>query len=860
MYCSNCGTKVESEERYCPECGAPQEMIAQHKIEMKVKDNYKEIPIINKKSKTETKKNKHNSPKVFRQISVALIIILAISATVKLIPFGGSSNRKSTESQSLTVTMEEPKVTLSGIDVDVNFLNLTDGDKELKVEKFKENLGDDGFVGIEYDISLGDQSYLRAPLQITLPYDKNRDKEFIPTILHYDKDFNEWIPLEIQIDEVKGTVTSKLTSLSPVRMVYFNKDYSRALYYIENSGKNNATMRVSYNYWDHIKNTSSEPASIVAQDYILQGNTQSSTEQMIKAGNDAINTVNTYYTLLGALGDTVLSSISLLAPLGGAVQHMTGTLSKGVGVVSLLIAGSQLMYDLGTKDSTGPQNETAINLYKNLATNAGTLYSFCTGYSSAAFSLGFFAVAVTGYALDTMIEEAKTIQANTVEAIFTTYYKDYSTFSEKDWYNIFVDAYWDAWQNNHESEEGMNYAIEKVTEAIDIHAEKFWTEIYKDGTDALTFAVAEAGQKNYFTPKKEQKAELTANFKRDLFTRFNKKTMPWINEFMQERVKDGVYNALLSAVEPLNQYYSVQIQEIAPQDSGEGCIYQMCPIRFGNKEGFITTPAPKEWEIAAPEDDDEWAVKRDFTMLGYIMAGSPSKVLIFDAKDKKPQFGKQIREELLVLNPIEDGGVTLIDLSAKTSVESLWFYNDSVSFDELRKTKSENEFFDQAIYALYEAGSIALDKQGNFSLSGTGPECIVNSGDESSESSSTFIRGPLNISIKGQIDLSKLKQALDEKSGSSFFIGTGTYSHEGQGSNEYKFSRGNYEKAEFNEKASCDLNITYYHDDKSIIISSKDYFDVTLIGTYTTSYDGDVNISEYNEAEGSIIRYTFTLD
>lgn len=664
MYCRNCGTKLDSDDLFCQECGTLKKTQDNSIAKPLPKDN---AILHYEREKTPPMKKQRkrvHGIRVFSMVSIGLVMVMAISIAIRYLPLGsGPKSGKSMEVESLVVSYAEPSASLAGLNVDVNPLNLTEGDKVLTVEKYKEVIGEDGFLGIEYEITLDDQHYLRAPLTITIPYDEKQTENSEVTILHYEQDYEGWVPLDVEINREKGTVTAKLTSLSPVRLVYFDKVYAGSVYYLENEGQTNATMRVSYNYWDHIKDTPIEAAQIVAQDYVANGNTTSSTDQWIQAGDEAINTVNTYYGLFGAFGDTVLSTVGSLASAGSALGRVTGTASRDIGIVSLMIAGTQLMYDLGTKDSTGPRNETAVNLYKNIAANSGTLYSFCTGYSSAAFTAAFFGVAVTGYVLDTLIAEAKTIQADTVEAIFTTYYKDYSKFNEVDWYNIFVDAYNDAWQNNRGSEEGMTYAIKKVTDAIDAHAEKFWREIYKEGSDALTFAVADAGENNYFTPTDQQKAELTANFKKDLFQRFNEKTIPWINEFMQQKMKEALYGSLLKAVEPYNRYYTVQIQEIAPQDSGDLCQFQQCPIRFATSEGFLSTSMPEQWEMIAPEDDDEWAMSKDFTLMGYITTGAPDKVLFFDASDEKIEFGKQIREEALVLMGEDNDYFTLIDLS-----------------------------------------------------------------------------------------------------------------------------------------------------------------------------------------------------
>lgn len=659
MYCSQCGANMSDSANFCSQCGARRAEVLQTVSSVRYAPTPPASPGAQKR---------YRRPVVFRAAACILIAAMSISAAVKLMPgwkmsLPNADRGRLEETQTVSVGIDMPVVTAAGVTVDVNELNLTGGDMTLTVWRYEQKVGGDGFLGVEYDIALSDRHYLRAPLTVTLPYDANAARDSKACILHYDSDYEEWIPQDTERDEEAGTVSVKLTSLSPLRLVYFDKDYSGSLYYIADKDHSYATLKVSYDYWDYIKNTPMEPARIVAQDYIANGNTKSSTS-WINTAADATSFVNTYYTLFGPLADTVCMSVNALSTVGGAYKSASENVSGAVGVLSLAIAATQLMFDLKTKDSTGPQNETAINLYKNFATNSGTLYSFCTGYSSAAFSMGFLAVAFTGYMLDRLVAEAKTLQANTVEAVFDTYYKEHATFNEDNWYDIFTNAYWEAWQNNRDSEDGMNYAIEKVADAINAHAEKFWKDVYRDGKDTLTFAVAEAGKMNYYTPTEDQKAELTTRLKEDMFARFNSKVIPDINEFMYRRMQNEVFGLLWRGAEPYNRYHHVQIQEIAPEDVDGVCKYHSCPIRFGSADGFVQTDYPDEWELLAPQEDKEWAVKLKATLLGYIIAGAPDKVFLFDAWDEEKRFGEQIATETLNLAGKEAGYLTLIDLSS----------------------------------------------------------------------------------------------------------------------------------------------------------------------------------------------------
>ena len=573
------------------------------------------------------------------------------------------------EEETAEVTAAEPRAELLGLRIDANALNLDSAGTGLSVKQYAPEVGEDGFYGQTFDIELGDSHYLQAPLTVTLPYEASRAEEAMPLVLHFDRDVEAWIPQVSVTDSAAGTVTASLTSLSPVRLVYFSKSLSDSLFYIKDADSIHARLAVSYNYWTLIRNTSLEPAQIVAQDFLANGNVTATTGQILANYDGAINALSDYYNLFGNLGEAILGA---LGNRSDAVKLVTDKAAHSIGLLSLFITAGQLGYDLATKDSTGPRNETAINLYKNILTDSGTIYSLASGYSSAALSLSFFGVALIGLGLDYAVKGAQTIQADTVKAVYDTYYREHSSFDEEDWYKLFVDAYWRAWQNNRGSKEGMEQALAQLGAAIDAHAETFWKDIYRDGSDALTFAVAESGRNNYFTPAAGQKTELTERFKADMYQRFNEKAMPWINAFMQERVQDSIYSSLLQAAEPYNRYYRIQMQEIVPEDSDEESRFQTCPIRFGTADSLVSTPYPEQWQLLAPEGKREWALRHDVTLLGYLMAGSPDRVYLFDPFDEDIRLSGAIESRSFQLQGEGKEYLTLIDLSGQSTADYVW--------------------------------------------------------------------------------------------------------------------------------------------------------------------------------------------
>ena len=201
-----------------------------------------------------------------------------------------------------------------------------------------------------------------------------------------------------------------------------------------------------------------------------------------------------------------------------------------------------------------------------------------------------------------------------------------------------------------------------------------------EGSDALTFAVAEAGKTNYYTPTEEQKATYTEALRRDMHIRLRKNVLPWIEKFLLAQQQDALYASLYKLCEPFNEFYSIQVQEIAPIDSGDPCKYQEHTIRFGNESGFTLIDIPGTWTLHAPQDDDEWAVKGEFTYLAYLLAGAPDRIMLF------PKGSDAIYPEDAVLTQTftVTEKVTVIPLgSAGLSIDEIvGTYDGTVSSDD----------------------------------------------------------------------------------------------------------------------------------------------------------------------------------
>jgi hypothetical protein len=634
-YCTKCGNELRTGARFCAKCGAA---VSSAPIN----------PVPGTQAKTQLQPQKHIPPVVspkshavpkrkgWQDILCIVLSILLVIQMVAVALYGwpgfmvGDKGavveaQAFVETEKAIASADNPSITLSGVRIDVNPLNLMDGEKELIVSRKKQSVDEaTGFTVVEYDITLGDMHHLYAPLTITVPYDKITAAGGDLVLEHYDSDYAMWIP-QVTVNNGDGTVSASLISLSPVKLVYLGNNYPSDVFYISEKGSNYAKMEVNHRYWDIIKNLPRDDAKIIVKDFVENGNTKNSmpwAENMLTP--EDINLTNNIYSIFDTLVDT-MSSFTELTSM--EVSHTADKLSKGVSVVGLGISLTQLGIDLYY--SEGDDRTAAVNLYKNVFTNSGTLFTYMTGYGSLPFSAAFFGIAVLAFGLDYGVQAAEEYKETVNRAIFDQYYKDYAIFNETYWYNLFVETYIQAWQNGMASAEGVEAAYKTVQDAMEENTQKFWADVFREGSDSLTFAVAEAGETNYYTPKEEQKAEYIEAYRRYMKMRFREKVVPWIEEYLLVQQQNELYKSLYKLCEPFNEYYSVQVQEIAPIDSGAPCKYQEHKIRFGNESGYTLIDIPDTWTLHAPRDDDQWAVKSEFTYLSYLLAGVPDRIMLF---------------------------------------------------------------------------------------------------------------------------------------------------------------------------------------------------------------------------------------
>lgn len=206
-YCKQCGSENPDADyiKFCSQCGATLEPIAgpgptvsgplpapeQFMQRAPAGNNYKQV------QHTPSKKtiSKKQTGGIIAIASLGLAVILLFNFVIapaivsrrnqgrieEINKTPEEDNSKlPTEQSSIKVTADQSRVEISGITIDVNPLNLSGASEKLTVIKHSQIVGEDGFLGQEYDISLGERHYLLAPLEISVPFDPDALAESRP--------------------------------------------------------------------------------------------------------------------------------------------------------------------------------------------------------------------------------------------------------------------------------------------------------------------------------------------------------------------------------------------------------------------------------------------------------------------------------------------------------------------------------------------------------------------------------------------------------------------------------------------------------------------------------------------------------
>lgn len=530
--------------------------------------------------------------------------------------------KKEVQSDSAVVSSDNPVSEVCELVIDAGEMNLSDGEQTVSVTQYEDVTLADGAVETEYDIAIGEHRDFYEPVKIEFPYDAADESV---GILHYDEEFGEWIPM-MTMESEDGNVCALFGSLSPIKVV--TGSHNNSLFYVENAGTKDAEVKIAANYWSLLKKydksllkAESDKMLKDPSGYCLDFPVLSE-DMDVDAVNSAFSSANNIWTFAGPVIEGAMGTLPEMSK-NKYVQFMIdaqGPLSEAMNAMPFIMMAAQVGIDT-YKDGTLYSETAALNGYKNLCTNAGSVYSMVTGYGNFGFTLTFLGVAIFSMELDAVVDAAKAEQTDNIEKVFNSYYENLAPFSKQYWYDVFYDAYWNSGNDS-------DKAMRTLLDAIDAHVNKFWDDIYADGNDELIFATAEADYKNiFFNATEEQKRELSNSLKLDLQKRIQKETMPMVSGFLLEQMQKKTYERLSKMLLNYNENMTFVISEEVDPESTDLLKYDGCTLCFGRNGLPI-----EGWSIEIPEyDDDEtsWSENFSCTVYGYLNAGLPYELYVY---------------------------------------------------------------------------------------------------------------------------------------------------------------------------------------------------------------------------------------
>jgi hypothetical protein len=372
------------------------------------------------------------------------------------------------------------------------------------------------------------------------------------------------------------------------------------------------------------------------------------------------------FTHIGTGGGAFAGALgSFFGDFGGKLSTHIATTA---GYANLLIAAVQTYDDVTTK---GLQHkETGAQVYKNILGNFSTIASlirgpYVTSARAYALNLGFAAVYVFGFTLDSLVEEAKSVRSQTIKAVHKAYYSAGSNFHITDdgWYRIFAGHYDEAMKNPSDPSSAFQAAYTGMQNDIEKYVTGYWMHGEND-----IFTILEAGRRFNYDATQEEREHLNAVARQDLYKRLNANVLPRIQRYMLTRFSEEAANALDKMCEPMNTRSRIRVFESQPDEFTERT-YAGYVLRFAHTggDGRVAFATGDGWSHTLPTLDEEPApVDVEMTVLGYLQCGAPNTLLLFgpgadsnDPKSAQRSIPFQLNRQFLEIDirPEFDGNV-----------------------------------------------------------------------------------------------------------------------------------------------------------------------------------------------------------
>ncbi len=442
-------------------------------------------------------------------------------------------------------------------------------------------------------------------------------------------------------------------------------------FYVRNEGTRYAYISDVY---DDLAKVDSQAAAKVLAEYVANGGAEG--EIAVGLGASLVSDIFGLSDSLSSGMDIATNPVTI-ASLGNPVfdtaladkaYKQLGNLGKMVSVVKI---GSVILKDDASKGDM-------LGLYKDAASLA---LSFA---ESATLGVVMSGVWVFDYTINTMFEQGMAMKMENIGMVYQYFNDDfnsgqYRARTLKDWRQIFIDIT----EENPGDEAAIKAAIEKE---IDRYARVFW-ELGPD-TQAEVASELNVNYKRMSYPTSAEIEPLVADYKKDLYNRLYPVSTS-VRNYMQQKA----YAEYVKALNDQRAFYNQVINFTITEDVAQGAKpkYAGYVMRL---EPLSDIAVKKNWTGTLNKDG---CISSRFTMLGFMQAGSPNTVALYEPGGNPDEDEPKLRVGFTLKAPL-----TEVELGG---TGSNLIYTEG----------SESKIVDWAMAtALKQIGSIEVKPDGSF--------------------------------------------------------------------------------------------------------------------------------------------------
>nr|WP_319271187.1 zinc ribbon domain-containing protein [uncultured Draconibacterium sp.] len=814
--CANCGNELEENEKFCSGCGTPvvekaerktapkKQRTAQSKEEKFTKEGRKIISggpksVQNKQAippPTSVNTKQKKKKKGCRGCAITSIIILAVLIVLTMLVYGKISdwwqeyyadqdielntegvdgivdieegdvshlpeNRtkaseknadfgidipittkwKSIKKESLKVSENNTVANFEKVKVDFGQFIL-DQETSVNVEEYEPQIIDDECSVVAYDIDLKGKSEFDDYLTVTLPYNEsfieNGKAEDCVAAQYYNPKTKRWEPVLYELDTKNKQVHIYTDHLSRYGVFTVKNDLKRRAYisgfYIPDS---------------YFSSDKKDLHLDILEKYYSGGRS---------LGEEALSKGLSFWGKFSGHSGATINTLTLGGKYSTDFIDGLNDKFKNAGYVASTV---QLAYDLWR----GDQKNAAINLTKNL------MNQMVAEVNIASLNLAFVGVYFIDYSLTQFGNAAMASRYKELFDVYDFYNKNYNSHrrSLKEWRAFFIET-------EKEYQKNPQEASNLIMEEIDAYSREFIDKIGlgtdHENTVEFNALAGEAGKKSVAWPNKADVVKIQQEGKQQLIDKLYP-VFTSLNNYRIRKMKEELIKELKEIQKEVNTVVPITIMEdLDPGEKPDYANHFVC-IRPLDEEADI-----KQW---TGKLNDRGAIKTSCTILGFILAGEPYRVEVYDPEDV-PDDDEPVFEKEFEMNP---KGITIYLGSDEPEI----VVGSVVLTNNHKYEKARTSIYGindpLEVIAGIKDFDIQVDKEGRFSKTIKGQifESIYER--QSSAIYDGYIFKAGNIILNGEIDVLRLIEKMESgtntvgEDGSSFKIGTMKYTSNG---------------------------------------------------------------------------------